>query len=1067
MTPTRSPASGPSPLIRFIFIETVFSKVLVGACVAAGLVALQAMVREKNPDLAIPQAVVSVEWAGASPEQIEKEIVAGLEDEVRGLPQLHRFWSSAQHSFALLSVQFSAESDIPSSMQRLRSRVDRAAARFPRAAKKPRIEQIAVNDFPVQTYVLFGTNDDRLLARSGQRLKRQLEDVAGVRKVQLYGHREERLHVRLKPHALKSLSLSPSHVRERLQEANLELAWGDLEEPAARYALVYAGGFTGPDSMAALPIADLGDGRVVRLGEVAEVFVGLERDLGQTRTSRLGGDFTDALTLSILKRPGADSLAVIADVKDRIEAVTSLADWPHALTLQLIGDEGEGIEHALDEVQTSLLQGMIGVFVVLLTLLSWREATVAALGMPVSILAAIGGLYSFGFTLNTLVFTGIVIALGLLVDMFILVMEGVHERLFLHSETFSEAVIGTAKTFLLPALAGQLTTIMAMVPLLVIGGIDGKFIRVIPLTAIACLCASFGLAFVAALPLSRYVLAGSRRHQPTRMDRLTMVLADRLHAWLRAGPVRSKRSAVAVVMAAVALFTLSMGLALISPSELYPREDGRNLGVTIEQRPEATQQDARRVAGRVGAYLSTLPYLQSVTTHAAEKSPFALKTLDDYLAPLTGFHLVGVSARFVPRDDRDHPAYAYLSQIRQGLDRTLADEPGVRVQLHPDLGGATADDPIQIQIVGNDLVALRAAAGSVARALRATAGVTDVRDTMGHFHTELRFRPISSRLAFYGISEPELAEQMRVTMSEDPIGRFKRDGIEQDLDIQLSTGWPSRKGELGGPRSFAEIASIVLSAGDGVNVPLMGLVDLDIAQTPISISRVDGRRAVTVKAQLVPGQTSGDVVAAVEPSLRRLQTSWPEGFSWRIRGEAESAETVSGNANRALLLAALLVFAVLALLFGSFRQPLIILATMPLALTGTFLGFALTGIPLSFPAMIGIVAVIGIVVNDAIVMVDTMNGHLRSGKSVPEAAARGTADRLRPIFTTTVTTIVGLVPLALSSPMWFPLCMAIIYGETVATAFAIAVIPALFVLTTSHSGPRGARSGPMPRGEAG
>lgn len=966
------------------------------------------------------------------------------------MPKLNRFLSSAQDSFALVSVQFFAEADIPSSMQLLRTRVERASALFPSAAKKPEIEQVAVNDLPVQTFVLFGSDDDRLLARAGQRLKRELSEVPGVRKVQLYGHRQERLHVQLKANPLKSLGLSPQFVKNRLQEANLDLAWGELEEQDANYPLVFAGGFKRPEAMSRLPIADLGEGRVVRLEEVASVFVGLERNLGETRTAERGGRFSNALAVSTVKRPGADSLAVIGRVQARIDAVIGQSDWPRALTLQLVSDEGESIKQALSEVQSSLFQGMVGVFLVLLLLLSWREATVAALGMPVTILAALGVMCAFGFTLNTLVFTGIVLALGLLVDMFILVMEGLHERLFIHSQSFSSAIVDTAKTFFLPALAGQLTTIMAMVPLLVVGGIDGKFVRVIPLTAIACLCASFGLAFLAALPLSRFLLGWADRHEPTRVDRFTAVLVDRLRRALLASAVRSKQAAWLVVASAGTLFAVSVVLAATSPFELYPREDGRNLGITIKQRPEATLEDARRVADKAGRFLATLPYLENVTTHAGEKSPFALKSLDDYLAPLSGLHLVGLSARFTPRSERKATAYRYLPEIRDGLDRAMAEEVGVRVYLHPDLGGATGDDPIQIQVAGDDLRVLRRAVRSVARVLAGTPGVEDVRDTMGVWRSELRFQPLADRLAFYGFTEHGVAEQVRLKVSSNTIGRFQQPGTKEDLDILMSTAWPLREGTLGGPRSFAEIASIVLTTRDSVNVPLTSLVDFDIAETPVSIPHRDGKRAVTVKAQLSPGYSVASAIAAIEPELDRLRADWPEGFSWSVRGEAEASKTATGGLTRALTFAVLLVFGVLALLFGSFRQPFMILATLPLALTGTFLGFTLTGIPLSFPAMVGIVAVIGIVVNDSIVMVDTMNGRLRSEQSVREAAAEGTADRLRPIFTTTVTTIVGLAPLALSSPMWFPLCMAVIYGEAVATVFALVVIPALFVLTTTE-----------------
>lgn len=1040
-----------SPLMRFIYLEPTFSALLVAACLIAGWFALTGMAREENPDLAIPQAIITVEWPGAFPGQIETQLLDPLEEALRGMPDVATLLGSAHDSFALVSVRFDARANIDSAMQLLRSRVDQATADFPRGARKPHIEQIAVNDTPVLTYVLSGSTDDRLLANTGQRLSRDLETVADVRKVQLFGHRPERLHVRLDPVAMRSLGLSAVAIRERIRDANLDISWGELEEGSGSYPLSFDSRFATPQALADLVIADLGDGRVIRLAEVADVYVGLEQDMGSSQVSNRGGAFTNAVTLSVLKRPGADTIKVINAVQREVRHLQSQPDWPRGLQLHVTSDESLAINSALHGVGINLLQGMAAVFIVLLLLLTWREAMVAALGIPVTILAALGMLYATGHTLNTLVVIGIVIALGLLVDMFILVMEGLHERLFIHHMAFAPAVIDTARAFFLPALAGQLTTILAMVPLLMIGGVDGKFIRLIPIAAITCLCASFLLAFLAALPLSRYAL--QCRGQPpgtTVADRMTLQASGWLTRFLIAGPLASRRRSVTVVGAAVMLFVMALVVAADLPYQDYPKEDGRNLGITLALDTEATLADARRIAAKAGRALTPAPYLDSVITHVGEKSPFALKTLDDLLAPLSGYHLVGISARFVSKSAREALAYTYLPDIRRTLQDALADEPGVRITLHPDLGGATAQEPLQIQLLSDDLHQLRQSANEVMDVLKTTAGVTDVRDTLGEFRSELSFSTDRESLAFYGLTETDLAEQVRIALSGDKIGTFKQPGVAKDLDIMLGVNWPSRQGELGAPTSFAEIESMSLASRDGVNVPLMGVVDMSIAERPVAISHQDGQRAMTVKARLDNGVTVTDVAGTVVARLREVASEWPAGTHWQWRGASTNSTEASQKNSRAFVIAVLLVFAILALLFRSFVQPLIILTTIPLAMTGTFLGFALFDIALSFPALVGIIALIGIVVNDAIVMVDTMNGHLAQGKAIRQAAAHGAADRLRPVVTTTVTTLAGLIPLALSAPMWFPLCMAIIFGEVLSTLFAIVVIPALFVLTTGR-----------------
>lgn len=1053
----------PGALTRFLLLDPVFAIVLVAVCVIGGLIAFDGMVREELPDLEIPQAVVTVEWIGATPEQIEKEILRPLEKELRSLPRLKATASSAQHSFALVSVRFEAEADLQASLQILQARTERAAADFPKAAKRPRIEPIAVNDTPVQTYALSGSDDPGLLARAAKRLKDELESVRGVRKVTLYGHREEVLHVRLDPVALRTSGLSSLLVRERLRAADLDLAWGELEEARASTPLNFEARYRSPEEIAALPIKDLGDGRIVELGELARSFVGLQQEIGGTRIADAEGRFLPAVSIAILKRPGVDTLSVIDAVEARIAELRAAAHWSSGLRLTPTSDEREAVERGLNEVGRNLLQGTAAVFAVLLVLLSWRAAATAAIGMPITILAAVGLLYAVGYTLNTLVLIGVVIALGLLVDMFILVMEGLHERMVQRGLPFGEAVVETAQVFFLPALAGQLTTILAMVPLLTIGGIDGKFIRLIPVAAIVCLVVSFGLAFLAALPLSRLLTERAQRAPaPSAVDRLTERVASALRRLLLSGPLHSKANAAGCVLAAVLVF----GLSLFAASDLdlidYPREDGRNLGITIELQPDATLADVRRVADKAGRALTELPYLESVSTHAGEKSAYALKTVDDFLSALGGYHLVGVSARFVPKDAREALAFTYLPEIRATLETALGDEAGAVLRLRPDLGGATAEDPVQIEIIGDEIRALRRAADQVSRLLLASGQATDVRDTLGPLRGELRFQPDRDRLAFYGITEAELAGQMRIAISGEQLGKFRREGQQDDLDIELGTDWPGRAGRVGGPTDFAEIESLSIATDDGRSVPLAALVERSVAAAPIALTRKNGRRAVTVKAQLAEGATLTSLYSAIWLELESLQKGWPPGTTWRAAGAAETGAERRDAERRAFLLAVLLVFAILALLFGSFLQPFIILATLPLSLTGSFLGFAALGIPISFPAMVGMIALIGIVVNDAIVMVDTMNRHRARGLTLREAAARGAADRLRPIFTTTVTTIAGLLPLALSAPVWYPLCMAIILGEALGTVFAVFVIPALFVLLTRNRG-AAASEGPDPR----
>ncbi|EKF19397.1 efflux RND transporter permease subunit [Nitratireductor pacificus] len=1035
--------------VGFFLLNPTLALVLLAACIIGGVIATFGMVRENYPDLAIPQAVIATEWPGASPEQMEKEVTKPIEDAVRALPRLKFYESSSGNSLSLVILQFEADVPIPFAMQELRARMSEAESRFPAGVKKPDIQQVSVNDMPVASFVLSGNVSEETLNSHADTLKRKLEELPGVRAVRLQGARPRAVHVRLDTGQLATLGISATTIRERVRMANRDLTWGDVETDTATRPLYLAGRATSVDDLKAIRIATRDDGTVLRLADVADVFIGLSQQDGTTRTSTGGAAFRHAISLSVLKRPGNDTVATIDAVSRQIDRITGAADWPRAMEVSILSDEREVIRNSFRDVTTNLIQGACAVFLVLLVALSWREAVVAALAMPVALLGALLAIDQLGYTLNTLTILGMVIALGLLVDVFILVMEGMHEGLHLKGLSFNDAALATVKAYLMPAIAGQATTILAMAPLMLMGGIDGTFIRLIPVTAIACLVASLAVAFLIAIPLSRFVLSHRTRPAATPADRATLYLAARVEAWLRSGPLGSRMRAGATVGLALLGFLAAGLLADSLPSILYPKEDRRTLGITLSLAPDATLDDAERVAVKAGEALRDLPYLASVTTHAAEKSPFALHTIDEYLLPLYGYPMTGISVLFKPKNDRDIAAYDALPEIRGRLAGALADEPGLRVLLSPDLGGATSADPVQIRLTGDDPERLRALSQSIRRALAAVSGVTDIRDTIGPFRTETRFTLEPDVLAMHRLSEAEVLQQVRFALTTDKIDTFQMAGTEPDLDIQMGASHASRLGALGGPRAPHELDTVWVVADDGTALSLPLLATPSAVAVPDIYLHNGGRRTNTVKARLDQGMTATEVAERLAPLVAELRETLPPGYDISFAGEIAATEEAFGRTQTSLALAGLLVAAILILLFGSFLQPLIIMAMVPVALTGTLAGFYVLSIPMSFPAMIGIIALVGIVVNDAIVMVEVINERLREGRTVRDAAALGAADRLRPILTTSLTTIAGLLPLAFSAPAWYPLCMAIILGLAVATLLVPLIVPCLYILLTS------------------
>ncbi len=1034
-----------SPFTRFFFLRTVFGILLTVLLVVGGLLGYGSMIKESNPDIAVAIASVTTTWGGADPETIEQQITNELEKEIKSVEGLKTLDSASFSGFSLINAEFRTDVDVDQSIQKLRDAVSKAEANLPREADQPSVQAVSVSDAPIITLALFGDLDPVVLSQAAQKIQDRLEKVAGVTEVSLGGARDEVVQIQMNPAQLTALGLSPATIANRIRTANTDVPLDEIESDAIGTQVRLFGRFRQLDDLRNLPITRL-DGRVVRLSEIAEIRRELEPEDSRAEISIGGSAYESVVSISVKKVPGQDTIQVIDNVLADIAIAQDDPNvWPPSLDYLVTTDDSEIIWEQLGNLFTNALQAMVAVFVVLFIALSWREALIAGLSIPLTFLGTLAVLWLMGQTLNNMVLIGMVLALGILVDVFILMMEGMHEAIFVSGLSFNQAALKTVKTYAAPAFAGQLTTILAMTPLMAIGGTMGKFIRLLPITAVICLLLSFAIALLIDIPLSRFLLGNVKGHRKSRIDRLSEKASERFARWSLRYTVRNKATARAWILFALTLFVTSVLAFTQIPTIFFPEEDGLKLGINVELPPTTTLAVTQTVADDLGNILRQKDYFENVIKYTGQSSNLVSSGT---LQPSKGSYLLGFSAVFVPEDEREQVSYEYADDLRIELNQALQQYPGASLLVSAQ-SSTGAGDPIQVEIVGSDTTELRQISAQVQNLLRQIPGTTDVRDNLGNLQSDLKLIPRREELDFYGLTEDDIATQARYYMTATDVGDFAIGGNQEDIEIRLSTAWPSRNGEVGGPTRRDELSLIRFfgSNPDEPAVPAGAVVNAVQGQTPLSITHRGGQRTVTVLAKTA-NRTVGEILADLEPQLEETQASWPPGYSYSFAGEAEEQAETFGSAGQALGLAVFLVFAVLVLQLNSFRQPIIILLAIPLALIGTFGGFFLAWIPFSFSAFIGIIALVGIVVNDAIVMVDTMNGYQQQGMAVRLAAANGVADRLRPILTTSITTIIGLIPLALSAPTWMPLCSAIIFGLIAATGIALIVIPCLYMQFT-------------------
>lgn len=1064
----------PSSLLKFFFTRQIFAVLLCFLLLMGGLMGYFSMVKEGDPDIQIARAMITTTWGGTDAETIENQITDKLEDEIKSLQGIDDFTSASFNSFSIINVAFKAEAPVSESIQALRGKVDDAEPELPpesQGREQVEFEQLSQQDAPVLTLAMSGKGlDAHSLSQTAEALQTRLEEVKNVREVNLGGHRENVIHVQMLPSRLTTLGISATKVRNAIQGGNTDASWDLVRDDAIGAQVRLYGRFRSLDDLKNVPVARLEDERIVRLSEVAEVYQGLERETNRAFLSWQGTDFLPAINLEVVKVAGSDTIQVVEDALAAMETAKQDPEiWPYGMEYRILNNDADMIRDELNNLGSNVLQASLCVFAILFVALTWREALIAGLAIPLTFAGAIFILWMLGYTLNTMVMVGMILALGLLVDVFILMLEGMHDGIFAEQLPFGQAAIKTVKTYAGPAFAGQLTTILAMAPLMAISGTMGKFIRLIPISAIVCLVLSYVVALLAVVPLSKLLLGNLQgSNQTTFIDRLTEEFSEKFTHWSLRVTVPNRRVARRWTFVTVGFFALAVILFTQLTVSLFPQDDGLKLSINVELPPSATLVRSQEVADRLGEKLRIYsdpngdPVFESVVKLVGQRSNLVSSS---ELKPGNSDYFVGISAVFVERAQRQRESYEYARDLRGELEtEILKDYPGAVLALQYERAGG-GGDPIQVELYGSDMGTLRELSARVQQTLRESTGTMDVRDDLGNLREDYRLVPKREALDFYGINQEDLGAQGRYLMIDNDIGDFAVGSGEEDLEIRLSTLWPSQQGRVGGPSRLDEFATIRFITPSGEAVSADALLEPVQSAVPLSITHRDTERSVTVLAKNVPGMGvyDSEILAELGPKLDAMQYDaalsddeneaaghWPRGYSYRFGGDADTSGETFSSAGQMLIVAIFLVFAVLVLQFGSYTQPIIIILTIPFALIGTFIGSFLLGLPFSFPTAIGVIALTGIVVNDAIVMVETMNERRKQGLDVRHAAAKGASDRLRPILTTSITTVVGLLPLAFSNKLWFPLCMAIIFGLMSATLIALLVVPGLYLQLTPN-----------------
>ena len=1001
----------------------------------AGSITYVTIPKESDPDIAIPIIYVRIPHEGISAEDAERLLVRPMEQELRNIEGLKEMRATAVEGSATVVLEFEAGFDADRALDDVREQVDLARTELPEDTDEPTVHEVNVALFPVIVVTLFGDVSERELVVRARKLRDRLEGLPRVLEADIAGDREDLLEVIVDPGLLESLDQGPEELLRFVARNNQLVAAGAMDTGQGRFPVKVPALLESPQDMLSIPVAASGD-RVLTFGDVAFARRTFKDPTGFARV-----EGQPAIALEVSKRIGANIIDTIADVRALVEQ--ERREWPPGMQVHFLQDRSEDIRDMLRDLQSNVLAAIVLVMIVVVATLGLRTAALVGISIPGSFLTGILVLGFAGLTINIVVLFSLIMAVGMLVDGTIVVVE-LADRRMAEGHPRRKAYAMAARRMAWPIIAATATTLAAFMPLLFWPGIVGEFMKFLPITLIATLAASLFMAliFIPTLggvigrraPDSDYQVESLAAAESGDLRRLTG--GSRLYLGvLRIAVTRP----VAVVLLAAGVLTSAYAAYGYwgRGVEFFPDVEPENAIVHVRARGDLSVVERDRLVRDVERRILGMPEFASV--YARSGTHFRSEVSEDTIG-IVQLELVDWRHR--------RPAAEILDEVRS---RT-ADLAGIVLEVRKEDQGPAAGKPIQIEVNAPAPELLTGAVARVRAALDSVDGLVDITDTRPTPGLEWQMRVDREEATRFGVDLSAVGSTIRLVTNGINVGGYRPDDADDEVEIRVRFPF--------GDRRIDQLDRLRVTTPEGA-VPLTNFVTREAVPRTGTIHRTDGLRVLKIEADVVDGVLVDDKVT----EMRRLidGADLDPRIEVKFRGEDEEQRAAEAFLLKAFGAALFVMAIILVTQFNSFYQAALILSAVVLSTVGVLLGLLVTGQPFGIVMSgIGVIALAGIVVNNNIVLIDTYNILRRDGMDAIEAALRTGVLRLRPVLLTTVTTVLGLMPMVLgvnidiigrsvtvggpSTQWWTQLATAVAGGLAFATLLTLVLTPSLLVL---------------------
>ncbi|MBK9166840.1 MAG: efflux RND transporter permease subunit [Bryobacterales bacterium] len=988
------------------------------------------------PETVYPTLSVRAEYLGVAPEEMENLVARPLEEAFSSAPGVEEITSNSSEGMASIRVSFTYDTNLDEAANELRSRLDRRRRALPEDMEPPVMYKFDVSQFPIMFLTVAAENMDAKQLRHfvEKQIQYRMERVDGVAQLNIRGGLRREIHVDLDLEKLQSLDLSLADVARILRMENLNRPVGPVREGRFEVLLRTQGEFTDLEQIRGLVVATRG--RVpVYLRDIATV-----SDSHEDIRQMVSVDGVPAVRVFLYKQSGANTVNVSDAVWEEVARIHR--DYPN-VRVSSTGDSADFIKAAINNVKSSALQGgALAVIILLLFLRSLSSTMIIGIAIPLSVISTFALMYFAGFTLNTVSFGGLALGVGMLVDNAIVVLENI----FRHRESGEErkeAALKGSKEVAMALTASTLTTIAVFVPVVFLQGVSAvTFKQLAYVVSFALFCSLLMALTVVPALASKFLRAGGELKERkgvlgalyhavgAAQENLASNYGNVIRWALQHRPT--------VLASAAVMFALAAASAPLIGVELTPEADEGEVRVTIELEPGTRVEVTDAVTQQVA---------QIVRDNVPEIETLMVETGGGGFSRNSAQNESELRIRLVEQARRNRSAQEIANSIRP----MLSIQPGMVVRTRVSSGmmmrgsrsGSQGGDRLQVEIRGHDLAILQDLSNQVAKVMREIPGVPEVQASNKPGMPEMLLTVDRLKASTMGLNVSDIADAMETAVGGRRTSMFRQQGDEFNILVRLK-----EKDRLG----LAQVGQIPLATPLGQTVAAESVVQMRRQEGPTTIDRADQERILSVSGTIAD-RDLGSIVRDLDSRLREIPR--PAGYEFKYGGEYEEQQEAFRQLTFAALLALILVYMVMASQFESLRDPFIILFSVPLAGIGAVAILVLTGTTFNMQGFLGLIILVGIVVNNAIILVDYTNQLRRDhGFTVRDALITSGSRRLRPILMTTTTTVLGLLPMAMGigegSELQAPLARVVIGGLLTSTLITLVVVPVVYSLLEGH-----------------